>query len=261
MAHSPEVSVIIPVYERLDLALLSVEAVFAQREVACQVIVVDDGSAADTTALSAYVNSRGGQFISQPHGGIAAARNAGLDFAACPWVAFVDSDDVVYPTKLAMQIDALMSHSAVWSCTGFDLLSPDGETIGGENLCALRDRFLEYSCPFGSTSVLVSRDAVKDLGGFDVQFVRSEDWDLFIRLHRMSRPVVLTDRLYGYRLSCGNVTGRDPEQWLRAWEMLCAKHDIRPEPGAYLSIVNSLPKVPGRFLTNDLGARFSGAAL
>lgn len=240
---TPDVSIVIPFYGRLPLVRQAVTAALRQRDIVCQIVVVDDGSHEDVSELQAFVIANGGTFIRQPHGGIAAARNAGLAASAGRWVTFVDSDDVIYPSKLAVQITAMFNTETPWSCTGFDLLAPKGDIIGGDSLDFLPERFWREFCPFGSTAVIADRKVVISLGGFDVAFDRSEDWDLFIRLGDLSSPAIVSTRLYGYRLQCGNVTGRDPEKWLEAWRMLCRKHDVELTFDGYPGIEHNLPQV------------------
>ncbi len=253
-----DVSVVIPFYGRLPLVQEAVVAAFHQRDIKCELVVVDDGSQEDTAQLSALVTEHGGIFVRQPHRGIAAARNAGLTASTGRWVTFVDSDDVIYPHKLTRQAAAMATTGTLWSCTGFDLLTPTGAVIGGDSLESLPEEFWRQFCPFGSTSVMCDRAAVSEMGGFDINFDRSEDWDLFIRLGELSSPAVVSDRLYGYRLQCGNVTGRDPEKWLSAWRMLCRKHDIELTFKGYPGIEHNLPQVrPALFDSSALAIRFA----
>jgi glycosyltransferase involved in cell wall biosynthesis len=246
IAH--EVSIVIPFYGRLPLARAAIDAALAQRGIACELIVVDVGSREDTTALGRYVERRGGTFVRQSHGGIAAARNAGLAAASGRWVTFVDSDDVIYPAKLAVQVAACgASPGAVWSSTGFDLLSPSGACVGGDSLSGVSGAFWRTSCPFGSTSVVARRDVLNAIRGFDPAFKRSEDWDLFLRLGEISPPAILHERLYGYRVDCGNVSGEDPEQWVAAWTLLCSKHAMEVTPDSYAGIRYNRSRLPAEF--------------
>lgn len=255
---APEVSVVIPFHGRLPLVRTAVDAVLAQRDVACELIVVDDGSDMPTTELERYVESRGGTFIRQPYGGIAAARNAGLAAATGRWVTFVDSDDVIYPAKLAIQVASCRaSLQAVWSCTGFDLLSPSGDCVGGDSLADVTGAFWRASCPFGSTSVMARRNVLNALGGFDLEFDLSEDWDLFIRLGEISPPTIIHERLYGYRVNCENVSGRDPERWVAAWKLLCVKHQMEVTPDSYAGVRHNRSHLQAEFPMVALNSRRS----
>jgi len=89
MAIAP-VSVIIPSYTRRDSVCIAIESALNQTTAPAQVIVIDDGSTDDTTAV---VQSRFPQVVllQQTNRGVSAARNAGIASATQPWLAFLDS--------------------------------------------------------------------------------------------------------------------------------------------------------------------------
>lgn len=254
----PDISIVIPFYERFELTVLAAASAWMQRDVEAEVIVVDDGSTGDSSLVEKYVTRRGGIFIRQPHHGIAVARNTGLAAASARWITFLDSDDVLYPLKSVRQIEAAVREERVWSCSGYDLLAECGERIGGDSLDAARDVFWRSSCPFGSTSVVAKRDIVQQMRGFDETFDRSEDWDFFIRLGDLTPPAIVAERLYGYRLHCGNVTGRDPNRWIASWQQISRKHRLDIRFVAYPGIVNNLPALaPELFDSAAVAARFT----
>lgn len=94
------VAVVIPTHQRAHLVARAVESVLAQDPAPTEVIVVDDGSTDDTTAV---LDRFGPSIITvrQANAGGAVARNTGTSRASTPWVAFLDSDDVWLPGHLA----------------------------------------------------------------------------------------------------------------------------------------------------------------
>jgi glycosyltransferase involved in cell wall biosynthesis len=106
--RSPEVSVIIPVYNRAHLVARTIESVLSQSHAACHVILVDDGSTDGThEVVSARFPDPRVRVLRQENRGVSAARNAGLAAATGDYIAFLDSDDVWRPWKLAVQIACL----------------------------------------------------------------------------------------------------------------------------------------------------------
>src|ERR1700690_2290653 len=99
----PLVSVIIPTHNRRALVGEAVASALAQRDVAAELIVVDDGSTDDTAAALAVFSNRI-RYQRQPRCGVSAARNAGANKAAGAGPAFLDSDDLWCPDKLARQL-------------------------------------------------------------------------------------------------------------------------------------------------------------
>ncbi|WP_342804786.1 glycosyltransferase family 2 protein [Alteromonas sp. M12] len=130
------VSVIIPFYQRsmglLKKALLSVaqQSAFSQID---KVIVVDDGSPIGAREEIEQLNNNQPllekiQLIEKPNGGVASARNAGIDAvsAEVKYVALLDPDDVWLPDHLELALEALRSGSDFH----FNNFTHIGQTVG-----------------------------------------------------------------------------------------------------------------------------------
>jgi glycosyltransferase involved in cell wall biosynthesis len=175
---SPLVSVVIPVFNRYDCLTVAVASALGQSERDIEVIVVDDGS---TPALARSALPEDPRIVLLTHErnrGAAAARNTGIKAAKGDFIAFLDSDDRWEPGKLKAQI-ALMSRQPeyIGGCiTGYR--SGDG-TIGAvpETGPDLFGRLL-LGCALNPGSSLLCRRAVFDeIGLFDENYARLEDWD------------------------------------------------------------------------------------
>jgi glycosyltransferase involved in cell wall biosynthesis len=191
--NHPLVSAIIPTYNRAHLVTDAVESILGQTYANVEVIVVDDGSTDDTLArLARYGN--GIRVISQKNAGPAAARNRGIAVATAEYVAFLDSDDVWLPTKLERQVRMLESAGRGVPCcvsnitmrfhqgerTSFDIaaLQPDFDEGIWTNVDeVLATRFLLFN-----QAVLVRREALAKIGGFDEKLWLLEDHELALRL-------------------------------------------------------------------------------
>lgn len=89
---TPELSVIIPVYNGANYICQAIDSVFTQVGVEIEVIVVNDGSTDDLMdRLAPYGSDI--SIYSIIHSGLSAARNYGLERAKCEYVMFLDSDD------------------------------------------------------------------------------------------------------------------------------------------------------------------------
>src|SRR5262245_26703612 len=109
MSSDPVVSVIVPVYNRVDLLKDAVRSVLAQSFADFELIVVDDGSTADIAgALRPFEDGRIRLMRHDVNRGAAAARNSGIAEARGKFCAFLHSDDQWHPEKLARQV-AFMS--------------------------------------------------------------------------------------------------------------------------------------------------------
>jgi glycosyltransferase involved in cell wall biosynthesis len=107
---SPIVSILLPTYNRARFLPAAFEAMASQSLTSWELIVVDDGSTDETEAVVRDLGPRVRQpvrYIRQANAGAYGARNACLDLASAPYVAFYDSDDLWLPHHLADSIGAL----------------------------------------------------------------------------------------------------------------------------------------------------------
>jgi glycosyltransferase involved in cell wall biosynthesis len=211
----PLVSVIIPAWNNADMAVEAVTSALAQTHPRTEVVAVDDGSTDDTAARLAAFAPRI-TLVRQDHRGPAVARNAGVRASRGEFIGFLDSDDLWMPEKIARCLPPLLADPQVGvvytavriheTDTGRKYLLPQ-YTHGGS---MARDLFLE--CRGVNTStLLLRRSSFDQVGGFDEEFFRAQDWDLMVRLAEVCRyarvPEVLTERrLHPRNLS---VTHRD----------------------------------------------------
>ncbi len=182
-----KISVVIPTYNRATLVRRAIDSVLAQTRQADEIIVVDDGSHDDTAkVLQSYADKI--SLIVQDNLGVSAARNRGIKAATSEWIAFLDSDDIWYPQKLAQQIawhqshpDILWSHTAeIWLRNGREIrqkrhhAKPEGACFK-ENLSF---------CKIAPSSVIVHRSLFEKVGTFDEILPVCEDYDLWLRFLR-----------------------------------------------------------------------------
>jgi glycosyltransferase involved in cell wall biosynthesis len=115
------ISVIMPVFNRVDLALGALDSLKRQTHPEWELIVVDDGSTQDMGLLIRAVEALGprARYIRQENGGPGAARNHGWQLARGAYVAFLDSDDLFLPTKLAEQLRVMEETGAAFSHTSY----------------------------------------------------------------------------------------------------------------------------------------------
>jgi glycosyltransferase involved in cell wall biosynthesis len=100
---APLVSVIIPTYNRAALLCEAVESVLQQTYRNIEIIVIDDGSTDDTTAVMQKYADRV-RYTRRPNAGVNAARNLGLKQARGEFVALLDSDDLWATYKIELQV-------------------------------------------------------------------------------------------------------------------------------------------------------------
>ncbi|TWG11868.1 CDP-glycerol glycerophosphotransferase (TagB/SpsB family) [Micromonospora palomenae] len=112
---APQVTIIVPVYNVEDYLPETLESIAAQTVFErCSVILVDDGSTDASVLLAKQFAAEHPNVtaIQQENSGPGAARNLALDMADTPYVAFVDSDDILPPRAIEVLLNAIVAHKA-----------------------------------------------------------------------------------------------------------------------------------------------------
>lgn len=186
------VSVVIPAYQCTGTIVEALDSVVAQTFRDYEVIVVNDGSP-DTEALEQALTpyTKKIRYVRQPNGGPSSARNHGIWMARGKYVAFLDSDDSWLPGHLAQQVELLEKDPALALVYSDALLlqadAPVGTAFGRvrQDLHVTFETLVAERCTIGTSTVVASRQALLDAGGFENQRRRSEDFDLWLRMaHR-----------------------------------------------------------------------------
>ena len=189
---APAVSIIVPTFNRLEFLPAAIESVFAQTFMDWELIVADDGSSGDTSSyLRSLADPPRVRVLWLAHSGKpGVARNAALNAAHGEFIAFLDSDDVWLPQKLATQMQRLkLRPECRWSYTRFAQVDALGQPRVAANLrgfpapCGwILEKLLREETVIALPSVVVSRELLQQLGGFDAELAMCEDDDLWLRL-------------------------------------------------------------------------------
>lgn len=183
----PEVSVVIPAYNRANTIGRALDSVLSQSVRDIEVLVVDDGSTDSTAAtVAAVTDLRVAMLRHDSNKGAAAARNTGIRAARAPFIAFLDSDDAWLPGKLEAQMAALRAAPAGQdvSCHGVHIHLLDHGVERDQPLAVSTDWFarLVRDCNLspGATQ-MARREAFDRIGLLDETLPRFEDWDWLLR--------------------------------------------------------------------------------
>ncbi|MCL4503557.1 MAG: glycosyltransferase [Deltaproteobacteria bacterium] len=186
MSAQIPVSVIIPTYNRAALVQEAVASVLAQSFRDFELIVVDDGSTDGTPEVLSPYASRLRFLRRENQSGVSAARNTGIAAARGEWLAFLDSDDLWLPEKLARQMAYLEEHpdllicqtEETWVRRGIRVNQPQTHRkIGGQIFYQSLER-----CMVSPSAVMLHRRLLAQHGGFDEELPAAEDYDLWLRL-------------------------------------------------------------------------------
>lgn len=195
----PTVSVVIPTYNRRALLMEAVRSVRAQTFADWELVVADDGSTDGSAEAVEALGDARIRVLRLPRVGRAAAvRNAGVRASRGEWIAFLDSDDLWAPHKLAVQLDTTRVAGARWSYTGLELMDDAGLPVpfraGGFRACSGRILRELLTGDAGATmsTLMVSHGLLAEAGGLDEELRLRDDLDLVLRL-AAREPVVAVD--------------------------------------------------------------------
>jgi glycosyltransferase involved in cell wall biosynthesis len=161
-----------------------------QAQEPAETIVVENGGATLTEhALD------GVRLIQLSEANRSLARNAGVEAARFPFVAFLDDDDVAFPERLERQRGSLgATLNTALSFGRVHVVDADGHAVDDWNalLTARYDRLadrvvtpaelLAAHAPIYTSATMVRRSAFLAAGGYDARFDAYEDLDLYLRM-------------------------------------------------------------------------------
>jgi glycosyltransferase involved in cell wall biosynthesis len=183
-----KVSTIVAVYNGADTVDRAIRSIFAQTFTDNEIIVVNDGSTDDTSAVLARYGDRI-RVISQPNRGLSAARNAGVRASASAYVAFLDDDDEWMPEKLARCVPVLdadpecalvYTYALKVDTQGVPMASPEARPDGNES--PTMKELLARPWNVVPSQFVVRRDVFERCGGFHERFITSCE-DLYFLLN------------------------------------------------------------------------------
>jgi glycosyltransferase involved in cell wall biosynthesis len=229
-----KVSVVIPTHNRASLLGGAISSVLGQTFRDLELVVVDDGSNDNPEQVVRSFSDPRIQFVRhpQPRGG-SAARNTGIRSTTGAYVAFLDDDDEWYPDKLALQVDLMEKSPAKVGLIygGYDVANDSDGQTAWTRVPALRGDLhaaLMSFNPVGGTSVvLIRRECLEEVGGFDETLTSFQDYDLWIRLAERYEFDFLVKPLYRYRLHAVQIW-KKPDALFRGLERMIEKHGRHP---------------------------------
>ena len=184
---SPRVSVVIPVYNREAYVGAAIESILTQTFADFELLVIDDGSTDGSREVVRRLSDPRVRLLCQEHNqGLPRTRNAGIDAARGVYLAFLDSDDVAYPTRLASQVaflDAHPDHVAVGAWV--DWMDGRGRPLGRIKRRPLAPSDVAALRLFRQgieNTASMARTAVLRVYRHDESFAVSEDFEMWARI-------------------------------------------------------------------------------
>jgi hypothetical protein len=241
-AAVPDLTVIIPTHDRPALLRAAVASALGQ-DVPVDVLVVDDGSPVPVDLppdprlrVLRHERSLGGS----------AARNHGAREARTRWVMWLDDDDELLPHAARVSLRAAERSTLpppVAVLSAIDVVDETGKRVSRRVPPAALPRgghfALEGPVPGRSyntkQTLVVERDVILGLGGFDPDFRSRVHSELFLRLHPQCSLEGIPEVTYRLRVHSGPRVSGDPDLRQRSFAQLVARHReaFESHPSAY----------------------------
>ena len=187
MNNSPLVSIVIPTYNHAPMLQRALATVVDQTYQNWNAIVVNNFSTDNTLEVVAAFNDPRIQCVNfQNNGVIGASRNEGIALATGKYVAFLDSDDTWFTTKLEKCVEILESGSDL-VCHAEYWIDESGKSrlvAYGPSEAATHHNLIYKGNRISTSATVVRTALLKEVHGFDVapELISTEDYDLWIRL-------------------------------------------------------------------------------
>lgn len=182
---NPDISVIIPTFNRRDRIAKALTSVLAQEDVCFEIIVADDGST-DGTGEMIQKDFPSVSYFWQKNQGPSAARNRAIERAKGDWIAFLDSDDEWTPDKLKMQLYFFEKHPAFSICQTEEIWIRNGVRVNPMNKHKKYGGWIFEKClPLcivSPSAVMIHKTLFSEVGLFDESLPACEDYDLWLRI-------------------------------------------------------------------------------
>jgi hypothetical protein len=198
--------VLLPVWNGEPFLAEAIESVLRQTFAAFELIVIDDGSTDRTAAIAEEFASRDDRVrvLRRAHEGLSPALNAGIEEARGEYVARMDADDASIPERLQKQVAYLDAHPACAALgTWIEVVDEKGLHIGLKTFAMTHEKIsaalLRGVSAIAHPTVVVRRDVVRAVGGYDARRYPSEDLDLWFRMSESGELANLPEALLQHR--------------------------------------------------------------
>jgi glycosyltransferase involved in cell wall biosynthesis len=240
---APLVSVLIPAFNAERYVEASVRSVFAQTFSDWEIVAVDDASSDGTyDVLRAHPDPRMQVHRNERNLGMTPNWNRALSLASGPLVLKLDADDVLRPHALGALVDALRDTNVVAagirsmqcdeSLEPFDGIQGDDAMLRA-GIDPYRDcvhdaaRWYDIAAQghqlWSSSALMIRRDVLKAIEGWDARFGCASDTELILRILEQGRPVAHRGEvgLY-YRVRKGSISDEYRSRGWLTWEALAS---------------------------------------
>jgi len=203
--NSPLVSIVIPVHNGEKYIKESIDSCLGQTYKNIEIIVVDDKSEDNTLNILKDYGDRITTVPVEKQNGLGNVINIGIRKSKGKYIARMDADDIMYPTRIEKQVEYLESHPDCVAVGGqIDIIDENGN-ITGHREYAVEDKDIKKNLflfqPFAHPAVTLRRSTLEEIGLYPENIWKVEDVKLFLILSTKGEFHNLEDTVLKYRMT------------------------------------------------------------
>ncbi|MFN4151216.1 MAG: glycosyltransferase family 2 protein [Candidatus Sericytochromatia bacterium] len=202
------ISVVIPTYNRSNYLIEALNSVINQTYKNIEIIIVDDGSKDNTKEIvNNYIELnkiKNIKYYYKDNGGVATARNFGIQKSEGIFISFLDSDDLWKEDKLLKQIKLFNDPKIGLVHSHYSILKEDNQLI--TNIPEKEEKFngnmysnMKIHNLVGTSTVVIRKECIDKVGFFEGEYSPAEDYDLWLRISKEYDFGYISESLVYYR--------------------------------------------------------------
>lgn len=216
---SIEISVLMCVYNGDVFLVEAIESILAQTFSAFEFVIVDDASSDQTARILkryAELDSRIRIITNEKNLGLTKSLNIGLAACRGKYIARMDADDIALPERFMTQYWFMEEHPTLAVLGSFvQIIDEKGKVLGERKLAVIYEHIKErmlFNNQFIHSTLFFRSDILKENGGYDENFRKSQDYELMFRLAAKYPVANLPEKLLKLRFHTGSISWTSTEQ-------------------------------------------------
>ncbi|SDW60218.1 glycosyltransferase family 2 protein [Marinobacter mobilis] len=225
-------SIVVPIYNCESKIAETIDSIISEMSDCDELLLIDDCSSDSTpNVVQNYLGNNIKYFcLDENSGGPSAPRNYGIEKAIGEYVVLFDSDDIMMPGKLNLTEQAFNRFPiANLVFTNFNTIDESGEMIESnflvkydfiKNICYKSDdKFIYIDTPtnlrqlakanyIGTSGVAIRRKLFDVISPFDSLLKNGDDYDMWLRISRISPFVFVDEILHSYRITGSGISNK-----------------------------------------------------
>ena len=222
------VTIIIPTYNRAQYIQRAIDSCLKQTYRNIEIIIIDDHSGDNTEKLiKNYKDKKIVYHRNEENRGAPFCRNKGIQHAMGEYINFLDDDDILYTEKIELQVEKFKTSkvknlgvvTAHVKYSREDIWKIKKNNKQGN----IYNKLLNLYCIFGTESMLIKKEILDKINGFDVNLTANQEYDLSIRLAKET-SFDYVDKVLSEKFNSNNQISFDFDKKLAATKYFYRKY-------------------------------------